>query len=235
MATALPSPGASPPAAAAPAKARPARPLPWLKPAVFTGALVPLAAIVIQVARGSLGANPVAEALNQLGLLALIFLIASLACTPLKLLFGWTWPMRVRKMLGLFGFFYASLHLATYAGLDQVLNWGAIFEDVTTRKFIAVGFLAFLLLVPLAVTSTSGMLKRLGAARWRRLHKLSYVAAALGIVHFVWRVKRDVSEPVIYGVILGALLALRFLPSRAARAGSPGRPNQKPPAANPSP
>jgi len=146
-------------------------PLPWLKPGVFVGALVPVGAIVWHAWRGELGANPIAQALNQLGLMALVFLLAALACTPLKTFFGWTWPIRLRRMLGLFGFFYALLHVSTYAGLDQLFDWQAIWDDVAKRKFIFVGFSAFVLLVPLAATSTSGALKRLGYARWKRLRR----------------------------------------------------------------
>src|SRR2546427_5803799 len=141
--------------------ARNTPPLPWLKPAVFVGSLTPVAAILIRTLRGELGANPIAQALNQLGLVALVFLVAALACTPLKTLFGWTWPIRLRRMLGLFGFFYGLLHVSTYTVLDQVLDWQAIWEDVTKRKFIFVGFAAFVLLVPLAATSTSAALKQL--------------------------------------------------------------------------
>jgi sulfoxide reductase heme-binding subunit YedZ len=126
-----------------------ARPLAWLKPGVFVGSLVPLAAILSRAWTGELGANPIAQALNQLGLIALVFLVAALTCTPLKSFFGWTWPIRMRRMLGLFGFFYALLHVSTYAGLDQVLDWHAIWDDVTKRRFIFVGFAAFVLLNPL--------------------------------------------------------------------------------------
>jgi sulfoxide reductase heme-binding subunit YedZ len=185
-------------------------PLPWLKPGVFVGALVPVGAILWHAWRGELGANPIAQALNQLGLIALVFLVAALACTPLKTLFGWTWPIRLRRMLGLFGFFYALLHVTTYVGLDQVLDWHAIWHDVTKRKFIFVGFSAFLVLVPLAATSTSGSLRRLGYARWKRLHRLAYVATLLGVIHFIWRVKKDVREPVAYAIVLGALLLVRL-------------------------
>jgi methionine sulfoxide reductase heme-binding subunit len=188
---------------------RRAGPLPWLKPGVFVGALVPLAAILFRAWRGELGANPIAQALNQLGLIALVFLVAALACTPLKPFFGWTWPIRLRRMLGLFGFFYALLHVSTYTALDQVLDWHAIWEDVRKRKFIFVGFIAFVLLVPLAATSTRGALKRLGYARWKRLHRLAYVTPVLGVMHFTWRVKKDVTEPAAYALVLGALLLVR--------------------------
>ena len=187
------------------------RPLRWLKPGVFVGALVPLTAILVRAARDELGANPIAQALNQLGLLALVFLLAALACTPLKTLLGWTWPLRLRRMLGLLGFFYALLHLTTYALLDQGLDWGAIWDDVSKRKFIFVGLAAFLLLVPLAATSTKAALKRLGYARWKQLHRRAYVAPALGVLHFVWRVKRDVREPLAYGAVLSVLLLVRLV------------------------
>jgi sulfoxide reductase heme-binding subunit YedZ len=194
-------------------------PLPWLKPGVFVGALAPMIAILVRATQGELGANPIAQALNQLGLTALVFLVAALGCTPLKTTFGWTWPIRLRRMLGLFAFFYAVLHVSTYAGLDQVLDWQAIWQDVSKRNFIFVGLAAFVLLVPLAVTSTSGALRRLGYARWKRLHRLAYVAPVLGVIHFTWRVKKDVREPATYAVVLGALLLFRaagYLRSRTS-------------------
>ena len=200
---------------------RRAGPLPWLKPSVFVGALVPIGAILWRAWRGELGANPIAQALNQLGLIALVFLVAALACTPLKIFFGWTWPIRLRRMLGLFGFFYGLLHVSTYTVLDQTLDWQAIWEDVTKRKFIFVGFSAFVLLVPLAATSTSGALKRLGYARWKRLHRLAYVAPFLGVIYFTWRVKKDVREPVAYAVVLGALLLIRVGAYLRARLSAP--------------
>jgi sulfoxide reductase heme-binding subunit YedZ len=152
----------------------------------------------------------VSEALNELGLLALVFLVASLAATPLKTLTGWTWPIRIRKTLGLLAFFYASLHLLTYAGVDQLLDVRAIGQDIVKRPFILVGFVAFLILVPLAVTSTAGMLKRLGFARWKALHRLAYAAAVLGVVHFFLRVKKDLREPAVYAAILALLFAVRL-------------------------
>ncbi len=187
----------------------PAGPVPWLVPAIVTGGAAPIAAIAWGFSRGTLGANPVAEALNQLGLLALVSLVASLACTPLNVITGWKWPIRARKTLGLYGFVYAALHLLAYAGLDQALNLAAIGADLAKRPFILVGFLAFSILVPLAVTSTAKMLKRLGFARWKRLHRLAYAAAILGVIHFFLRVKKDVTEPAIYAIVLGVLFAVR--------------------------
>ena len=186
-------------------------PLPWLKPAVFTDALVPLAALVIRAARGTLSADPIAEILNQFGLLALIFLIATLALTPLRKLTGWPWPIRIRRTVGLFAFFYACLHFTTYVAVDQSFHLHSILDDIVKRKFIYVGFTAFLLLIPLAVTSTNGMVRRLGAVRWQRLHRLVYVAATLGVIHFIWRVKKDITQPATYGVVLAALLGFRVV------------------------
>lgn len=184
-------------------------PLPWLKPAVLVGGLVPVATIVLRGIRGELGADPIAQALNQLGLMALVFLIAALACTPLKTLTGVTWPLRIRRMLGLFAFFYASLHVATYVAVDQRFDWQAIFDDVTKRRFIYVGLTTFVLLVPLAVTSTNGWVRRLGFAGWKRLHRLAYLATILAVVHFTWRVKKDLREPLAYATVLAALLLVR--------------------------
>lgn len=186
-------------------------PFPWLKPGVFVGALVPLAGLLLQALTGTLGADPVAIALNRLGLVALIFLVASLAATPAKLLLGWTWPVRLRRMLGLFAFFYACLHFATYVAIDQRFDWPVLWADVTKRKFMVVGFLAFLLLVPLALTSTDASVRRLGFRRWKALHRLVYVAGVLAAVHFLWRVKLDIRQPLLYAVILAALLLVRVV------------------------
>ena len=185
-------------------------PLPWLKPGLFVGALLPLAVLLWRAAHGTLGADAIAVGLNQLGYLALALLMASLACTPLKILTGWTWPIRVRRMLGLFAFFYASLHLLTYVGIDQQLDWPVLWGDVTQRKFMIVGFLAFLCLAPLAWTSTDASVRRLGFKRWKALHRLAYVAGVLAVVHFTWRVKSDVRVPMTWAAILGVLFLVRI-------------------------
>ena len=185
-------------------------PLPWLKPGLFAGALVPLAVLLWRVVHRTLGADAVAIGLNQLGYLALVFLIAALACTPLKILTGWTWPIRVRRMLGLFAAFYASLHFLTYVVIDQQFDWSILWEDVTHRKFMIVGFLAFLTLLPLAWTSTDASVRRLGFKRWKALHRLSYVAGVLAVIHFIWRVKLDVRVPLIWATVLGALFLIRI-------------------------
>jgi sulfoxide reductase heme-binding subunit YedZ len=190
--------------------ARRQAPYPWLAPGVFIGALAPLASIVLRARQGALSANPIAQIENELGMSALIFLVASLACTPARHLLGWTWPTRIRRELGLFAFFYAMLHFLTYLLVDQVADLRAILADIVERPFITVGFLALVLLVPLALTSTTESIRRLGFRRWQRLHQLAYLAGALAVVHFIWRVKIDVSQPLLYAAVLGALLLVRL-------------------------
>ena len=180
----------------------------WLKPGVLLGGLVPLAYLARRFQTGALGADPVAAALNELGLTALVFLAATLACTPLKAMLGWTWPMRLRRMLGLFAFAYLLLHFLTWLILDQDLYWSGILVDIGKRPFITIGFAALLLLVPLAVTSTNGMMRRLGR-RWKTLHRLVYLIVLLGIWHYYWQVKADVREPLIYLGIAVVLLGWR--------------------------
>jgi sulfoxide reductase heme-binding subunit YedZ len=186
-----------------------ARPLPWLVPAVVTGGLLPLGEFAVRGAVGALGADPVAFVLNRLGLLALVFLVLGLACTPVRFLFHVTWPARLTRVLGLLGFGYAVAHMAVYALVDQGLDVAVLWKDVSERPFITVGFAAVVLLVPLAWTSTGTAVRRMGFERWKRLHRLAYAAAALGVVHFWMRVKKDVTEPAVYGTVLLVLLALR--------------------------
>ncbi len=185
-------------------------PYPWLKPGIFLGGLVPVAWLGLRASAGALSANPIAQVENELGLTALIFLLASLACSPARRVLGWTWPMRIRRELGLFAFFYASLHFLTYLVVDQFFDWGAIVADVVKRPFITVGVLALLLMVPMAVTSTDAWVRRLGYRRWARIHQVVYLAGGLAAVHFIWRVKIDVSQPLIYAAILAALIAVRL-------------------------
>jgi sulfoxide reductase heme-binding subunit YedZ len=190
----------------------------WLKPGVLLGGLLPLAYLVRRFQSDTLGADPIAAALNELGLIALVFLVATLACTPLKVVFSWTWPMRIRRMLGLFAFFYATLHFLTYAVADQGLNLSAILADVSERPFITAGFAAFLLLIPLAITSTVKMQRRLGPVRWHRLHRLVYVSGLLAALHFILRVKRDLDEPLTYAYVVVALLGVRLWHASRERA-----------------
>jgi sulfoxide reductase heme-binding subunit YedZ len=184
-------------------------PLPWLKPGLFVGALAPLGVMVVEAIQGTMGANPVAEVENVLGLAALVLLVASLACTPARRLFGWTWTARIRRELGLFAFFYVALHFLTYLLVDQGLDAGRIVEDIVKRPFITVGFAALVLLIPLALTSTTASIRLLGYKRWQLLHQLAYVAGVLAVIHFFWRVKIDVSQPLVYAGILTALLLVR--------------------------
>lgn len=184
-------------------------PRPWLKPGIFLGGLAPLAQLALRAGQGELGANPIAQIENELGLTALVFLIASLVCTPARRLFGWTWTVPIRRELGLFAFFYAALHFACYMVLDQFFDWGAIVADIAQRPFITVGMAALVLMVPLAITSTTGWVRRLGFRRWSRIHQLVYLAGGLAVLHFVWRVKIDLSQPLTYAGILALLLVIR--------------------------
>jgi methionine sulfoxide reductase heme-binding subunit len=193
----------------------------FLKPGVFLLCLLPLLLVATQFYTGQLGANPIDEIADASGEWTLRMLLVVLAMTPLKRLFGWGWPVRVRRMVGLFAFFYACLHLIIYLWLDQFFDWQEILLDILDRRFITVGMLAFTLLIPLAVTSNRVAVKRLGKF-WKRLHRLAYVIPALGVVHYWWLVKADVFEPLVYGMVLLVLLAFRL---RFARTGIDAKAN----------
>lgn len=186
------------------------RPERVLKPLLFIALLLPLAVLLADGLRGALGANPVERITHETGIWALRLLVATLAVTPLRRLSGQQWLARLRRMLGLFGFFYLCLHLSTYLWLDHFFDWSTVVEDVLERPYITVGMLAFVLLLPLAATSTDAMLRRLGGRRWQRLHRLAYLATLLGCLHFLWLVKADLTEPLIYAVITLGLLATRL-------------------------
>jgi len=188
-----------------------------LRVAVFVLALVPLLRIVVQGLTGGLGGNPIEETLHRTGWWALTFLMLTLTVTPVRRLTGIGWLVKLRRMLGLYAFFYATLHFAVYLGLDQFFAWDYILEDIGERPYITVGFTALLTLVPLAATSTTRMIKRLGGRRWNRLHRLVYVAAALGVLHFLWLVKADTREPLIFGAVLAILLGYRLAVGPLAR------------------
>lgn len=193
-----------------------------LKPLVFLLCLAPLAALIWRGVVDGLGANPVEAITHHTGLWALRLLMATLALTPLRLLTGWSGVLRYRRMVGLFAFCYALLHFITYLWLDQHFAWGDIAADILERPYITMGFSALVILVPLAATSTNAMVRRLGARRWLRLHKLVYVSGLLGALHFLWLVKADIREPVLYLALFVMLMALRtptlrrFLPGAAA-------------------
>jgi sulfoxide reductase heme-binding subunit YedZ len=179
------------------------------KPLVFGLALVPAAMLAAGAVRGTLGANPLEAITHGTGDWTLRFLLLTLAVTPFRWLTGWNASIRFRRMLGLFAFFYASLHLLTYLWFDKFFEWQEILKDIPKRPFITVGFTAFALLVPLALTSTTGMIRRLGGKRWQALHRLVYVAATAGVIHYWWLVKADTRTPRQFALALGALLAVR--------------------------
>ena len=191
-----------------------------VKPAIFLLALVPAGLLVRGLVDGNLGVNPAETLQLETGIWALRFLLASLAITPLRRLFGWNRLVQYRRMLGLFAFFYATLHLLTYVVLDRYFDWAGVVEDVAKRPFITLGMLAFTLMIPLALTSTKGWIRRLGR-KWQTLHRLVYFAAIAASLHFIWKVKVAIGEPVYYAAILGVLLAIRLVISvRKARSGA---------------
>lgn len=175
---------------------------------VFLVCLVPLGMLAWQVFSQDLGTNPVETLLHRTGDWTLRFVLIVLAVTPLRRLTGWNELQQSRRMLGLFAFFYACLHFSVYAFLDLGLDWSFLAQDIAKRPYITVGFTAWVLLVALALTSTRGMMRRLGR-RWKQLHRLVYVIGVLGVIHFYWLVKADVREPLIYAAILALLLSLR--------------------------
>ena len=181
----------------------------FLAPAIVTGWLLALLQLAYRGVTHRLGANPIATALNQLGLLALVLLVASLAATPLKHALGWTWPIRVRRTFGLLAFFTASLHFLLYLGADQGFKLLDVLSDIAKRPFIAVGFFAWLLLVPLAWTSSKRAVQRLTFPVWQRLHRLVYAVGILAALHFYLRVKADHTQPLVYAAIIGFGFAIR--------------------------
>jgi DMSO/TMAO reductase YedYZ heme-binding membrane subunit len=193
---------------------------------IFVNGSVPLVLLLHDAYYHRLGANPSEFAIRTTGTLALLFLIISLAVTPFRKLLGQPWMVKFRRMLGLFGFFYAALHLLIYTLLDRSASLRAVIEDIGKRPFITVGMASFVLLVPLAVTSTQKMIKRLGGKRWNRLHRLVYVAAAGGALHYYMLVKADTREPLLFAAALAALLLYRvankYLPAYTER--RPARP-----------
>lgn len=185
------------------------KPPPLLKPLLFFAALTPALWLAAAALTDSLGANPVEAITRTLGDWAIRFLLLTLAVTPLRRLTGWHWVLGYRRMLGLYSFFYASLHLLSYIVLDQFFYWPEIWADIIKRPYITVGMFSFLLLIPLAVTSTGGWMRRLGK-NWKRLHRLVYLIAISGVVHYFILVKADTSDPLFYAAILLLLLAMRL-------------------------
>lgn len=185
----------------------------WLRRLLFALMLLPLLRLVGLGATGGLGANPVEFVVRSLGTWTLVLLVATLAITPLRRLLHWPWLAAQRRMTGLFCFFYALLHVASYAGIDQRFDWPALAADVVRRPFITAGMVAFVLLLPLAATSSDAAIRRLGGRRWQRLHRLVYAVAVAAILHYWWHKagKNDFAEPAIYAALVFALLAARVL------------------------
>jgi methionine sulfoxide reductase heme-binding subunit len=181
-----------------------------LKAAVWVASLWPLGVLVRGWLTDDLTANPIDYITRTLGLTALVLLLTSLGMTPLRILSGWSWPIQLRRLLGLLAFFYVCLHFSVWIGLDHFFAWGRMWNDVLKRPFITVGVLALLLLIPLAATSTQGMIKRLGGVNWRRLHRLAYVIGGLGVLHFLWLAKKGRTTPYYYVMVLGLLLGVRL-------------------------
>jgi sulfoxide reductase heme-binding subunit YedZ len=199
-----------------------------LKPALFIACLVPFVLIVSDLFLGRLGANPVEEMTHRLGDWTLILLLGTLSVTPLRRLTGFGAIIQLRRMIGLFAFFYAVCHFSIFLVFDHFFSLSGIIEDVAKRPYITVGFTSLLLLVPLAITSTKGWVRRLGGKVWNRLHRLVYVAAAGGVLHYLWLVKVDTRTPVLFGLVLVALLATRLEPGRFRTAWRRARKNGSP-------
>ncbi len=180
----------------------------WTKFLVFTACLIPAGLLVYNAYHDQLGVNPIETVTRTTGGWTLTFLLITLGVTPLRRILRLNSLIQYRRMLGLFAFFYALLHFTTYVALDQFFDFAEIVKDIAKRPYITVGFSSFLLLIPLAVTSTKGMIRRLGK-RWQQLHRLVYLIAIGGVIHFLWLVKADIARPTRYGIILGLLLAYR--------------------------
>jgi sulfoxide reductase heme-binding subunit YedZ len=182
----------------------------WLKPAVFIGCLFPFGQLAYNAYTGDLGVNPIDTITRFTGSWALILLLSCLAITPLRRITGWNDLIKLRRVLGLFAFFYALLHFSTYMVLDHFFDFRAIAKDILKRPYVTAGFTGIMVMIPLAITSTAGMIRRLGK-RWQQLHRLVYLAAIAGVIHFYWLVKADIRRPAQYGAVLALLLGYRLL------------------------
>ncbi|WP_348758562.1 sulfite oxidase heme-binding subunit YedZ [Candidatus Methylocalor cossyra] len=187
------------------------------------GCLVPLAYLIGAALAGELGADPAAAVSHVTGIWALNLLFGTLLVTPLRKATGWCWLVRLRRTVALFCFFYAGLHLLSYLAFDQSFDGAGILKDLTTRPFIAVGFCSFVLMIPLAATSTDRMAQRLGGRHWRHLHRLVYVVAAASVFHYLWLVKRDITVPAGYALVLCLLLYARMMPGARSRSAPWGK------------
>lgn len=181
------------------------------KPLVFLASLVPATYLAMAGYLDQLGANPIEKVLRESGFWTLSFLLLCLSVTPLRQFSGVSWIGQFRRMLGLFAFFYACLHMLTYIGLDQFFDWPQILKDVAKHPYVMVGLTGYLLLIPLALTSTSGMMKRMGGRRWKTLHQAVYFIAVLGVIHYWWLVKKDILKPSLFAAGLVALMTFRLI------------------------
>ena len=196
--------------------ANPRRQILLLKAAIWVTGLVPILWLAVNFFQRDLGINPVEKIIHIQGRWTLAFLLATLAVTPIRRLTGWNRIIQVRRLLGLFAFAYACIHFLAYAGMDQLFAFSYIIEDVLDRRYITVGFAGLVLLIPLAVTSTKGWIRRLGK-RWQKLHRLAYVAAGLGVLHYFWKVKGDTFWPLVAAATLAGLFAVRLAYRRKSR------------------
>ena len=180
-----------------------------IKPAVWVACLTPLALLIYHFVRNELSANPVEDITNTTGIWTLRFVVLTLAITPLRSLTGVNQLINYRRLISLFAFFYGSVHFTIFFFLDHQFDVAAMWQDVLKRRYITAGFTGFVLMIPLALTSTTGWIRRLGGKRWNLLHKLIYITAMAGVLHYFWKVKLDATNPIYYGVVVAALLGFR--------------------------
>lgn len=197
----------------------------WLKPVIFLACLTPLANLVWRGLHAQLGANPIEAITHSTGDCTLTFLLITLSVTPLRKLTRQYWLIGFRRMLGLFAFFYGTLHLMTYAWLDKFFNVHEMLTDIAKRRFITAGMTAFALMIPLALTSTKWSIRKLGGKRWQALHRLIYFSAAAGVIHYIWLVKADLKKPLEYAAVLALLLLYRLIAWIASRPPAPAKIN----------
>lgn len=188
-----------------------------IKPLVFAGCAAPAAWLLLRAFQGELGVNPLETLTNETGIWTLRLLVATIAITPIRWLTKWNPIITFRRMVGLFAFFYGAVHFSIYFLFDRSLQFDGLWEDIVLRPYITVGFTAFVLMIPLAITSTKGWIRRLGGSRWNLLHRLVYLSAIGGVLHYWWKVKLDVTNPVIYAAIVGVLLGWRVMKAVSKR------------------
>jgi methionine sulfoxide reductase heme-binding subunit len=189
----------------------------YFKPVIFLACLAPLASLAWRAFRAELGANPIEAITHSTGTCTLIFLLITLSVTPLRKLTRQYWLINLRRMFGLFAFFYGCLHLTTYVWLDKFFDVHEMLADIAKRRFITAGLAGFVLMIPLALTSTKGWIRRLGGKRWQALHRLIYLSAAAGVIHYIWLVKADLRSPLRYAFVLLVLLGYRLVASIASK------------------